>query len=115
MRAEDGHQSPPPSLAAHTGINTRLDACRYSAHHMTAHGKANGASETEPGLARYRYPHRAEPHHKSVSSKRAEVSEEVGEGEGRSRLDSEILRCPGRPVPGLQGTHALNLQDPSRR
>jgi len=45
---EDGRH-----LTTDTGINTSLDANQYSTQHMTAHGKANGASETEPGLARY--------------------------------------------------------------
>jgi hypothetical protein len=56
--AEDGRH-----LTTDTGINTSLDANQYSTQHMTAHGKANGASETEAGLARHAIhsPHQAEP------------------------------------------------------
>jgi hypothetical protein len=75
IRAEDGRH-----LTTDTGINTSLDANQYSTQHMTAHGKANGASETEAGLARYPQSTPKQNQLKSVSSKRGEESEEEGEG-----------------------------------
>ena len=62
-----------------------------------------------------RYPLQAEPAPKRDEQEGWREGGRGGKVCFRAGGRGEILRCPGRPVPGLQGTHALDLQDPCRR